>query len=471
MTLPPNCSFLTVRTGYNTSLHFNNNNHRQGRNEVTELGCVRYEVENFVPNLLTIFPKYCKIRKSSFDELGSELKQKKYPFKTPKYIYNIITLLGGLIWVLFKNAERGTFMSKYKVNKSELWVGREFKNYKEICAVMGWEAYRVTSNSGQAQLKELEQHCKWTRAGHKYIITEVTGEVTPVVRTRRSELQELSEEVMVNLLANAEQVNGNSRVLRITKLNLFQALGYVNQNFNVCYKHQDITQQLLGTSSVATRYFFERTYDKADDRIQTMFKRMESQGRLIKRDIIVYCDLQGEFHEAVGDDLANIINVRHKAMKKMGYDLRSGESAIIADGRWGEYVRNVNEGLKGIGIRFYYKCYEIAISDGYEDMVKERYHQQQEAGITIESLTARINAISQTSNTQTFARKQSKVEKEKPLLGYKDRASRSIMSKKWKEDGKVLFKACGDVNQKNHLEPKIKEKLKERKKSLTGSDK
>ena len=74
-------------------------------------------------------------------------------------------------------------------------------------------------------------------------------------------------------------------------------------------------------------------------------------------------------------------------------------------------------------------------------------------------------------NTQTFARKQSKVEKEKPLLGYKDRASRSIMSKKWKEDGKVLFKACGDVNQKNHLEPKIKEKLKERKKSLTGSDK
>ena len=55
---------------------FNNNNHRQGRNEVTELGCVRYEVANFVPNLLTIFPKYCKIRKSSFDELGSELKQK-----------------------------------------------------------------------------------------------------------------------------------------------------------------------------------------------------------------------------------------------------------------------------------------------------------------------------------------------------------------------------------------------------------
>ena len=98
---------------------------------MTELGCVRYEVGNFVPNPLTIFPKYCKIRKSSFDELGSELKQKKYPFKTPKYIYNIITLLGGLIWVLFKNAERGTFMSKYKVNKSELWVGREFKNYKK----------------------------------------------------------------------------------------------------------------------------------------------------------------------------------------------------------------------------------------------------------------------------------------------------------------------------------------------------
>ena len=68
---------------------FKNINHRQARNEVTELGCVRYEVANFVPNPLTIFPKYCKIRKSSFDELGSELKQKKPLFKTPKYIYNI----------------------------------------------------------------------------------------------------------------------------------------------------------------------------------------------------------------------------------------------------------------------------------------------------------------------------------------------------------------------------------------------
>lgn len=356
-------------------------------------------------------------------------------------------------------------MSKYKVNKSELWVGREFKNYKEICAIMGWTIYKGGSDSWKAQMKTLEQHCKWTRAGHKYIITEVTGEATPVVRTRRSELQDLSEEVMINLLANAEQVDGNSRVLRITKLNLFQSLGYVNHNFNICYKNQDITEKLLGTSSIATRYFFERTYDKADDRIQTMFKRMESQGRLIKRDIIVFCDTQGEYHEATGGDLANIINVRHSAMKHMGYDLRNGESVIIADGRWGEYIRNVNEGLKEIGIRFYYKCYEIAISEGYEEMVKERYQQQQELGITIDSLTSRINAISRTSNEQTFARKQSKVEKDKPLLGYKDRASRSILSKKWKEDGKVLFRACGDVSQKTHLEPKIKEKLKERKTS------
>lgn len=354
-------------------------------------------------------------------------------------------------------------MSKYNVKTRELWVGREFKNYKEICSVMEWTVYKGGSDSWKAQMKALEQHCEWTRAGHKYIITEVTNEAVPVVRTRKSELQDLSEEVMINLLANAEQVNGSSRVLRITKLNLFQALGYVNQNFNVCYKHQDITQQLLGTSSVATRYFFERTYDKADDRIQTMFKRMESQGRLIKRDIIVYCNLEGEYYEAVGEDLANIISVRHKAMKDMGYDLRSGESAIIADGRWGEYIRNVNEGLKGIGIRFYYKCYEIAISDGYEEMVKERYRQQQEAGITIESLTSRINAISCVSNDQTFARKQNKTQKDKPQLGYKDRASRSILSKKWKEDGKTLFKACGSVNQKSHLEPKIREKIKEQK--------
>lgn len=357
-------------------------------------------------------------------------------------------------------------MSKYKVKKSELWVGREFKNYKEICATMEWTAYKGGSDSWKAQMKALEQHCKWTRAGHKYIITEIAGQKSPVVRTRKSEIQDLSEEIMVNLLANAERVNGSSRCLRITKLNLFHALGFVNHNFNICYKHQEITEEILGTSSVATRYFFERTFDKADDRIQTMFKRMESQGRLIKRDIIVYCNLEGEYHEATGETLANIISVRHRAMKNMGYDLRSGESAIIADGRWGEYIRLVNRGLKEIGIRFYYKCYEIAISDGYEEMIREHYRRQLENGVTIESLTNRINELARISNDRTFSRKQAKVEKEKPSLGYRDRTSKTIMTKKWKEDGKTLFLACGDTTQKNHLEPQIKEKLKESRKAI-----
>lgn len=59
---------------------------------------MRYEVVKLcTEKLLTTVLKYYKIRKSSFDELVSELKQKKYPCLKPLNIYNIITILGGLI--------------------------------------------------------------------------------------------------------------------------------------------------------------------------------------------------------------------------------------------------------------------------------------------------------------------------------------------------------------------------------------
>ena len=85
--------------------------------------------------------------------------------------------------------------------------------------------------------------------------------------------------------------------------------------------------------------------------------------------------------------------------------------------------------------------------------------------LTLEKLTERINALALTSNSMTFSRKATAVKKEAPSLGYRDKDSLIILSDKWKEDGGTLFSACGDIANKECLEPKIKERLKEKKKS------
>ena len=271
--------------------------------------------------------------------------------------------------------------------------------------------------------------------------------------------------MLVNLLANAEQVNGSNKVLRITKFQLFQSLGLINQNFNICFKHPDITQELLETSSIATRYFLERTYDKADDKVKTLFKNMEKRNLLIKHDVIIYCDSNGDLKKADDDIEALIISVKRRCMNEMGYDPNDTENSIIADGRWQEYSKMVNRKLNKRGVRYYYKAYDIIVSDYYSSLVKELYEKQRKEGITLEKLTERINALALTSNSMTFSRKATAVKKEAPSLGYRDKDSLIILSDKWKEDGGTLFSACGDITNKECLEPKIKERLKEKKKS------
>lgn len=60
-----------------------------------------------------------------------------------------------------------------------LKVGMIIKNYKELCSIL--EIKPTTSNSKKAQLKALEQCCKYHKEGQKFIVDEVYENVTPVI--------------------------------------------------------------------------------------------------------------------------------------------------------------------------------------------------------------------------------------------------------------------------------------------------
>ena len=66
---------------------------------------------------------------------------------------------------------------------SKLYVGLIIKNYKELCAILGIPV-KASTNSKQAQYKEMDRYFKYHKEGNKFIIDEIYLEVLPKIDNR-----------------------------------------------------------------------------------------------------------------------------------------------------------------------------------------------------------------------------------------------------------------------------------------------
>jgi len=55
---------------------------------------------------------------------------------------------------------------------SKLYIGLIIKNYKELCAILGIPV-KASTNSKQAQYKEMDRFFKYHKEGNKFIIDEI----------------------------------------------------------------------------------------------------------------------------------------------------------------------------------------------------------------------------------------------------------------------------------------------------------
>lgn len=60
---------------------------------------------------------------------------------------------------------------------------KTYKNWKEICKVMGWET--TGGNNKKARLKELERLCEYHKSGHSFIIDKIYEEPKEKVGSRK----------------------------------------------------------------------------------------------------------------------------------------------------------------------------------------------------------------------------------------------------------------------------------------------
>jgi hypothetical protein len=113
------------------------------------------------------------------------------------------------------------------------------KNYKDLCSML--EIEPKTSNSKNAQLKELETYCCYHKEGNKFIIDKIYEIKKEKQDNRKNNVGSRAEyinDIELRLLGEL-LTKGKNNNLTIGKSVLLRDIGLVNSNYSFCKKRQE----------------------------------------------------------------------------------------------------------------------------------------------------------------------------------------------------------------------------------------
>lgn len=168
-----------------------------------------------------------------YEELLIELENKNTPIDAIELVKESISTNKILLENCILKEEEAKEVEGSEVSEDErLTVGKVFKNYKELCRVMGWKV--STGNTKIAQLKKLNTICKWHKDGNKIVIDKVYFSSIDKVDNRvsnkgtgKKSIYYQDFEVLMMLLL--EKTTGEYLEFTITQL--MQMVGMVNEDY------------------------------------------------------------------------------------------------------------------------------------------------------------------------------------------------------------------------------------------------
>lgn len=118
----------------------------------------------------------------------------------------------------------------------KIYTGQKFKNYKELCAVLGLEV-KASANSKNSQIKEISRYCKLDKMGHTYTVEEVFATPLPKVENRGKNKNShnnstvlygnIIQLLVLDLLAQCDDGN-----LSISRSRLLHTINMINGNYS-----------------------------------------------------------------------------------------------------------------------------------------------------------------------------------------------------------------------------------------------
>lgn len=267
----------------------------------------------------------------------------------------------------------------------DVFVGQEFKNYKDMCLHIG-----ITPKGGGESLKsqknELKTHFEWekVKGSNKVRITKLhTTEETIKLKSKIKRggnnriFVDDFEQMLIHMLLTRKQ----DHVL-MARGSLYRAMEMVNDNYLIGRKDIVKLARAIDVPTEAVSEFYDANSSKIRKIIETGFKNFRNKTNVTVEEVVAVCAVD---HVHTGNNVYSpklnyrpttvsekhlIMECEDKAIKIMGF---KNKRDVFMAGQWKKfkqesmkYIRRKNKDIK-----FYYDAYAITY---LRDSLVEEYN-------------------------------------------------------------------------------------------------
>ncbi len=189
-----------------------------------------------------------------------------------------------------------------EIDTNRLVIGDVYKNYKELCNILGEKV--LEGNSKKAQLKEWSRYFLWEKKGQKFIILDIYDE--PLLKSDGRQNKNIYVQyIEIILLKLLSKQKNDKKAFYITTGQLWKLLGMANQDYkNISLEdlNDRITEYEVKTFDM--NKFYQRTNQRLREILYSSLNNLQSRA-LINHEVqtvIVYIDKESELIYDIATD-------------------------------------------------------------------------------------------------------------------------------------------------------------------------
>lgn len=261
------------------------------------------------------------------------------------------------------------------MNIENLEVGTTFKNYKEMCADLGWEV-KASTNSKNAQYSVLARYCKYSKMGHKITIDEVYEKPQDKIdgrgksdgsRNNNTVYGDMIQLLILDMLAQCKKGH-----LSISRGKLMLTINMINNNFSSGGEQVKGLAKLTNIDEKIIYDFYNTSNSNFKNAVETALDKLMDKRIIWYESVTKIKDSVTNAHRiAKSNEIDVILEAEKKILVELGYSL---VSLVRVSKHWKLFKRRVTQLLRedeDTNIDFYYFAYDINVNEKYLECERE----------------------------------------------------------------------------------------------------
>lgn len=298
------------------------------------------------------------------------------------------------------------------MNISKLKKNQEFKNYREMCNILGMKV--AGGKSKILQLKELERFCEYHKEGNKIIIDVVYRRARPKVDKRthgnNNAKAKATRYLLLNFLSNFNL--RDDQVISFSKARLLKQVNIINDNYIILKNDKKKYAKDLGVPLMAINECLEYFDDRSMKLINRSLKTLVDNKVLAYKYSYTWVDEDGNHMPCSVEEHNAIMDVEFETLRDL--DCKDKYFALRS-GKFCEFKEIVTERIKKEypvyfkGLKKYYLSYNFHFVTNnllkYKKEIENKFNLDKQSCLNsleelwVESVTKTINARAEKAKT------------------------------------------------------------------------